>query len=408
MTSNKIKEIREFFPALKTKVHGKNLVYFDNAASTLKHSEVLKELDQHYYHETANIHRGVHFLSELGTQKYEKTRDIIQKFINAEKRHEIIFTKGTTDSLNLVANSWGKKYLKKNDVILISTMEHHSNIVPWQLIAEQTGAKLKEIPILEDGNIDEDVYLELLKNNEVKMVSMSHCSNAMGIINPLEKFIQLAHKYGSKFCVDGAQSIAHLPVDVQKLGCDFYAFSGHKIYAPTGTGVLYGKEELLNEMPPYQGGGDMIDVVTIQKTTYNDLPHKFEAGTPHIAGFIAMGKAFNFIDDVGFETIQKHERNLLDYTNLELNKINGMKIIGDANNKSAVVSFIIDGVHPHDLGTLLDQQGVAVRTGHHCTQPLMKRFGISGTTRASFTIYNTLDELEYFINALKKAVEMLR
>lgn len=403
-----IEQIRDSFPALKTKVHGKELIYFDNAASTLKHSAVLKELDQHYYHETANIHRGVHFLSELGTQKYEKTRDTIQKFINAKERHEVLFTKGTTDSLNLVANSWGKKFLKDGDVILISTMEHHSNIVPWQLVAEQTGAKIKEIPILEDGNVDKEAYLDLLKNNNVKMVSMAHCSNAMGIINPIEDFIKLAHEHGSKFCVDGAQAIAHVPVDVQKIDCDFYAFSGHKIYAPTGTGVLYGKEEILNEMPPYQGGGDMIDVVTIEKTTYNHLPHKFEAGTPHIAGFIAMGEAFDFLTSIGFDQIQKHEKELLTYATNKLKQIEGLKIIGDAENKSAVISFVIDGVHSHDLGTLLDQQGVAVRTGHHCTQPLMKRFGITGTTRASFTIYNTIEEVKYFITALKKAVDMLR
>jgi cysteine desulfurase/selenocysteine lyase len=403
-----IEHIRESFPALKTKVHGKDLVYFDNAASTLKHEKVLKELDQHYYHETANIHRGVHYLSELGTDKYEKTRDVIQKFINAKERHEVLFTKGTTDGLNLVANSWGKKFLTKNDVILISTMEHHSNIVPWQLVAEQTGAIIKEIPILDDGNIDAEAYENLLKDNNVKMVSMAHCSNAMGIINPIDKFIKLAHDHGAKFCVDGAQAIAHVPVDVQALDCDFYAFSGHKIYAPTGTGVLYGKEDILNEMPPYQGGGDMIDVVTIEKTTYNHLPHKFEAGTPHIAGFIAMGEAFEFLNDVGFDDIQKHEKELLDFATKELKKVKGLKIIGDASNKSAVISFVIDGVHSHDLGTLLDQQGVAVRTGHHCTQPLMKRFGITGTTRASFTIYNTIEEVKYFTNALIKALDMLR
>lgn len=408
MESVEINHIRESFPALKTKIHGKDLVYFDNAASTLKHLSVLKELDQHYYHETANIHRGVHYLSELGTQKYERTRDIIQKFINSPTREQIIFTKGTTDSLNLVAQCFGRKYLKKDDVILISTMEHHSNIVPWQMIAEQTGAKIKEIPIKDDGNIDLDAYQSLLKNNNVRIVSVAHCSNTMGIINPIKKMIELAHSAGAKFCVDGAQAIAHMPVDVQDLDCDFYAFSGHKIYAPTGTGILFGKEDLLNEMPPYQGGGDMIDVVTIEKTTYNHIPHKFEAGTPPIAGFIAMGEAFEFLTQLGMDKVHEHEHKLLEKLTTELKKIKGLKIIGDAKNKVAVASFVIDGIHHQDLGTLLDQQGIAVRTGHHCTQPLMQRFGITGTTRASLTIYNTTEEIDFFITALNKAIDLLQ
>lgn len=408
MQAEQVQDIRNHFPALQTKVHGKDLVYFDNAASTLKHSNVLKELDQHYYHETANIHRGVHYLSELGTQKYEKTRDIVQKFINAPKREEIIFTKGTTDGLNLVAQSFGRQFLNAGDVILISTMEHHSNIVPWQIIAEQTGAEIKEIPLHDDGNINQAAYAQLLKDHTVKIVSVAHCSNTMGIVNPIQEMIQLAHDHQAKFCVDGAQAIAHLPVDVQALDCDFYAFSGHKIYAPTGTGILYGKEELLNAMPPYQGGGDMIDVVTIEKTTYNELPHKFEAGTPHIAGFIALGEAFNFLNDIGMPKVQEHEHILLERLTNELKTIDGLKIIGDAPNKVAVASFVIDGIHHHDLGTLLDQQGIAVRTGHHCTQPLMKRFGITGTTRASLTIYNTVEEIDFFIQALKKAIGLLR
>lgn len=401
-------ELREFFPALQTKVHGKDLVYFDNAASTLKHIDVLKELDQHYYHETANIHRGVHYLSELGTQKYEQTRSIIQNFINAPKVEEIIFTKGTTEGINLVAQSWGRKNLNANDVILISTMEHHSNIVPWQQIAEEKSAKVVEIPITDSGEINREAYQKLLNDHQVKLVSMAHCSNTMGTINPVKEFIKEAHDHGAVFFVDGAQSIAHQKIDVQDLDCDFYAFSGHKAYAPTGTGILFGKESILNDMPPYQGGGDMIDVVTIEKTTYNHLPHKFEAGTPHIAGMIALKKSFEFIQKIGFEKIHQIETDLLNHATSKFKKLDGLTIIGDNSNKGAVVSFTIENIHPHDLGTLLDQQGIAVRTGHHCTQPLMKRFNINATTRASFGIYNTKEEIDIFFEALDKALKLLK
>jgi cysteine desulfurase / selenocysteine lyase len=396
-----INEIRKDFPILNRQVHNHDLIYLDNAASTLKCQPVIDALNTHYSHESSNIHRGVHYLSEHGTELYETTRKTIQNFINAKFDHEIIFTKGTTESINLVANCFGRKFITRNDQILISTMEHHSNIVPWQLIAEQTGAEIIEIPITDSGEIDQDAYTQLL-NNRVKIVSMGHISNSLGTINPIKTFIKLAHEAGAKFMVDAAQSIAHEIADVQDLDCDFLAFSSHKIFGPTGVGVLYGKEDLLNEMPPYQGGGDMIDVVTIKKTTYNDLPHKFEAGTPHIAGVIALNAAIKYVESIGLENIITYEKELLDYASTEILKIKGVKIIGTAKKKASVLSFTMEGGHPHDIGTLLDKQGIAVRTGHHCTQPLMKRMGITATVRASFSFYNTKEEVEKFINGLRK------
>ncbi len=396
-----IESIRKDFPILSRQVHGHNLVYLDNAASTLKCQPVIDAINKHYSNESSNIHRGIHFLSEQGTELYEDTRKTIKHFINSNKAHEIIFTKGTTESINLVANSFGRTYFNQDDVILISTMEHHSNIVPWQLIAEQTGAKVVEIPITDAGEIDETAYTELL-TEKVKMVSMAHISNSLGTLNPIKKLIKQAHDCGAYFMVDAAQSIAHEKVDVQDLDCDFLAFSSHKILGATGVGVLFGKEKLLNSMPPYQGGGDMIDVVTIEKTTYNELPHKFEAGTPHIAGVIALNEALNYVSSIGLDNIKAYEKEILDYATEEIKKIDGVKIIGTAKAKASVLSFTMEGGHPHDIGTLLDKQGIAVRTGHHCTQPLMKRMGITATARASFSFYNTKEEVEKLINGLRK------
>lgn len=402
-----INQIRSEFPQLARRVHDRPLIYLDNAASTLKHQSVIDSIHEHYSNEVANIHRGVHYLSEYGTIKYEQTRDTVQAFINASSRNEIIFTKGTTDSLNLVASSFIPHYLKKDDVILVSTMEHHSNIVPWQIQAEKIGALVREIPITDEGDIDEEAYLELLKNNEVKLVSMAHISNSLGTINDIKEYIKLAHDHGAYFCVDAAQSIAHEKVDVEDLNCDFLAFSSHKMFGPTGFGVLYGKEKLLESMPPYQGGGDMIDVVTIEKTTYNELPHKFEAGTPHIAGGIALKPAIDFISNSNLDVIKEYESELLTYATQKILEIEKVRIIGTAKKKASVLSFAIEGAHPHDIGTLLDRQGVAIRTGHHCTQPLMKRLGVSATARASFSLYNTKEEIDNFIKAVEKAINFL-
>ena len=399
-----VSEIRADFPCLDQLVHGQRLVYLDNAASTLKCLPVIEALDQHYRHETANIHRGVHFLSEQGTIKFEQTRQRVREFVNARFDHEIIFTKGTTDSINLVAQSFGGEFFKPGDEILLTTLEHHSNIVPWQLIAQRTGAQVVEVMVNDRGEIDLEDYKRKL-NSKVKMVATNFVSNALGTINPIKEMVALAHAVGAKFLVDAAQSVAHMKTDVQDLDCDFLAFSSHKIFGPTGVGVLYGKEELLNAMPPYQGGGDMIDVVTFEKTTFNELPHKFEAGTPHIAGVIALKAALDYVESIGFEYIEKAEHELLVATNKALSEIEGIRLIGTAHNKSAVVSFLMDDLHPHDLGTLLDRMGIAVRTGHHCTQPLMKRFNVPATARASFCFYNTLEEVELLKRGLMKARE---
>ncbi len=401
-----IRKIREDFPETSRLVHNEPLVYFDNAASTLKCKPVIDSINEHYSLEAANIHRGVHFLSENGTIKYEATRESLRSLINAKQEHEVIFTKGTTESLNLVAKCYAETFLKKDDEILISTMEHHSNIVPWQMAAEKVGAKIREIPVNDEGDIIMEEYKKLL-NDRTKLVSTCHISNSLGTINPIKEMISLAHEYGAIFVVDAAQSIAHEKIDVIDLDADFLAFSSHKMFGPTGIGVLYGKEDLLNKMPPYQGGGDMIDVVTIEKTTYNTLPHKFEAGTPHIAGGIALKEAVDYINQLGFEEVAKHEKMLLDFATEEISKIDGIRLIGTAKNKASVLSFVMEGAHPHDLGTLLDRQGVAIRTGHHCTQPLMKRMGVNATARASFSIYNTIEEIEFFIKALKKTKEFL-
>jgi len=406
-TSYDVAAIRNLFPILNRKVKGKNLVYFDNAATSQKPIQVIDALVHYYTHYNANIHRGLHTLADEATAAYEASRVAVQQFIGAREPEEIIFTKGTTESINIVAKSWGKAYLDKGDEIIITSLEHHANIVPWQMIAEEKGAVLKVIPMDQNGILDMDAYKSLL-NNKTKFVSLIHVSNALGVINPVEEMIALARQNNAKVLIDGAQSSVHLDIDVQQMDCDFYVFSGHKIYGPTGVGVLYGKRELLEQMPPFLGGGEMIKEVTFEKTTYNELPFKFEAGTPNIADVIVMKPAIEFINHYGKANIREHEDNLLRYTTEQLRTIDGLKIIGDVENKVSVISFVIDGVHPQDLAILLDNQGVAVRTGHHCAQPLMRCLGIVGTTRASFAAYNTMEEIDVIVQALQKSLKMLR
>lgn len=398
--------VREQFPILARRVKDKPLVYFDNAATTQKPQQVIDALTNYYTGYNANIHRGIHSLAEEATKAFEQTRDTVREFIHAGSREEIVFTRGTTESINLVANSWGRENLNPGDEVIISTMEHHSNIVPWQLICGEKGARLRIIPISEEGELLMDEFRKLL-NPKTRLVSVVHASNALGTINPIKEIIHEAHKVGAVVLIDGAQSTAHLDINVQELDCDFFAFSGHKIYGPTGTGILYGKKSLLESMPPFMGGGEMIKEVTFEKTTYNDLPYKFEAGTPNIADVIALDAALKFIKQTGKENIRRHEAELLDYCSRQLKELPGLRIIGTAREKVSVVSFVVDKVHPQDLGILLDNSGIAVRTGHHCTQPLMHRFGIPGTTRASFSVYNTKDEIDSLITGLKKAIKML-
>jgi cysteine desulfurase/selenocysteine lyase len=400
-----VEEIRAQFPILKELVHGKPLVYFDNAATSQKPRRVIKAESAYYATINANVHRGVHTLSTKATEAQEAARETIRKHINAKHAHEVIFTSGTTASLNLAAFSLGQLLLKKGDEVLISGMEHHANIVPWQLACERHGAVLRVIPITDNGEWD---LTQVPFSDKTRVLAVSHVSNTLGTINPVKTLIAEAKKRGIITVVDGAQAIAHLDVDVQDLGCDLYAFSGHKAYGPTGTGVLYGREELLERMPPWQGGGEMIDMVTFAKTTYAKLPFKFEAGTPHIAGIIGLGEAIRWMEDYDKAAMAAHEHKLLEHATTELLTIDGLRIIGTAKEKVGVISFVIDGVHHYDLGTLLDQQGIAVRTGHHCTQPLMERFGVSGTTRASFACFNTLEEVDMMVAAVKKAVKMLR
>jgi cysteine desulfurase/selenocysteine lyase len=407
ITTYPIEAIRNRFPILQRKVKGKDLVYFDNAATTQKPVEVIDALNRYYSQYNANIHRGLHTLADEATAAFEETRHAVQKFIGAKHSEEIIFTKGTTESINLVAKSWGGAFLQKDDEIIISSLEHHANIVPWQMIAEEKGAKLRVIPINDDGVLDMQAYESLL-NEKTRIVSIVHASNALGVINPVAEIIRLARAHQALVLIDAAQSSVHLELDVQSMDCDFLTFSGHKIYGPTGTGILYGKKELLDRMPPYQGGGEMIKEVTFEKTTFNELPFKFEAGTPNIADFIALKEGIAFIQDIGKAAIHQHETSLLEYATQQLITIDGLQIRGNVANKVSVVSFTIDGIHPQDLAILLDNQGIAVRTGHHCAQPLMSRLGIVGTTRASFAAYNTLAEIDQFTNALGKALKMLR
>lgn len=401
-----VREIRQDFPALRQQIYGKNLIYFDNGATSQKPQLVLDAINQYYSKNNANIHRGVHFMSQQATSEYETSREYIKSFINAEKQEEIIFTKGTTDGINLVAFSYGS-LLSAGDEILISAMEHHSNIVPWQLLCERKGLILKVIPVNSRGELKLDAYDELL-SAKTKLVAVTHISNTLGTINPLKIIIEKAHAAGAKVLIDGAQSIQHTKIDVQDLDCDFFVFSGHKVFGPTGIGVLYGKEDLLDKMPPYQGGGDMIAKVTFERTTYNELPFKFEAGTPHIAGGICLGTALQYLNQFNIEDVEQYERSLADYAQDLISTFEGVKIIGSAKDKTSVVSFHVDGLHPFDIGTLLDKQGIAVRTGHHCTQPLMDIFGIPGTIRASFAFYNTREEIDTFITAVEKSISMLR
>ena len=404
-TAYRIEEIRVQFPILKELVHGKPLIYFDNAATSQKPRRVIKAVSAYYATINANVHRGVHTLSNLATEAQEAAREAVRRHINAKHAHEVVFTAGTTASLNLAAGSLGSLLLKQGDEVLISAMEHHANIVPWQLACERHGAVLKVIPVTEDGTWD---LAQAPFSGRTRILAISHVSNTMGTINPVKDLVAAARKRGITTVVDGAQAIPHLLVDVQDLGCDLYAFSGHKMYAPTGIGVLYGREELLERMPPWQGGGEMIDRVTFERTTYAKLPFKFEAGTPHIAGIIGLGEAVRWMEDYDLGAMAAHEHALLVYATRELLSIEGLRIIGTAKEKVGVISFVIDEVHHYDLGTLLDQQGIAVRTGHHCTQPLMARMGIDGTTRASFAPFNTLEEVDAFVAATHKAVKMLR
>lgn len=401
-----IKKIRSQFPILTEKSNGHPLIYFDNGATTQKPISVIQRISDYYSRKNANIHRGVHTLSQEATTAYENARNTIQKYINAKHSHEVIFTKGTTDAINLVAFSFGE-LLNKGDEIIISALEHHSNIVPWQLLCERKGCVLKVIPIHEDGSLMLEEFEKLL-STRTKLVSVTHVSNSLGIINNIEHIIEKAHEKGAKVLIDGAQSIQHFQIDVQQLNCDFYAFSGHKVFGPTGVGVLFGKEEILNAIPPYQGGGDMIKEVTFEKTTFNDLPHKFEAGTPHIAGGIGLGSAFEFLNTLDMKKVQEYEHELLNYATDKLLQIDGLKIYGTSTNKTSAISFLIEGTHPYDVGVLLDKMGIAVRTGHHCTQPIMDFYQIPGTIRASFSLYNTKEEVDVFIGALQKIIPMLK
>ena len=400
-----VARVREDFPILAQRVHGKPLVYLDNAATSQKPQVVIDALAKYYSSQNANIHRGVHALSELATYEYEKARGKVKLFLNAAESREIIFVRGTTEGINLVAQSYGRKFIKAGDEIIISAMEHHSNIVPWQLLCEQTGAVLRVIPMNDDGELLIDEYEKML-NKKTKFVSVVYLSNSLGTVNPVKQIIKRAHEFGIPVLVDGAQSTSHLAVDVQELDCDFYAFSGHKICGPTGIGVLYGKTNLLESMPPYQGGGDMISSVTFEKTTYNALPYKFEAGTPNIADTIAFGVAIDYVHDLGLKAISSYEHDLLTYATEKLSAVEGVRIIGTAKKKSSVISFIMGNIHAHDIGTIVDREGIAIRTGHHCTQPVMQRFGIPATARASFAFYNTMEEIDALAGALLKVKEI--
>ena len=398
--------IRQQFPILNREVKGKPLIYFDNAATSQKPQSVIDALVHYYTYYNANVHRGIHTLAEEATMAMEKSRDAAQQFINAASREQIIFTKGTTEGINLVAYTWGRQNIKAGDEIIVSNLEHHSNIVPWQILAEEKGAIIKVIPINEKGELLIDAYNKLL-NHKTKLVAVNHASNALGTINPVREIIDAAHKVGAVVLIDGAQSTVHLDIDVQKMDCDFFVLSSHKMYGPTGVGVLYGKKELLESMPPFQGGGEMIKEVTFEKTTYNDLPYKYEAGTPNIADIIAFKAAIDFINETGKKNIKQYEDELLQYATKQLKQIPGLRIIGEAKEKVSVISFIVEGLHPQDLGILLDNRGIAVRTGHHCTQPLMDCYKIPGTVRASFAVYNTKEEIDELVIGLEKAIKML-
>jgi cysteine desulfurase / selenocysteine lyase len=402
-----VEEIRKEFPILHQKVNGKDLVYLDNAATNQKPKRVIDALVEYYTGFNANIHRGIHTLAEKATKAFEATRETAKIFINAASTEEIIFTRGVTESINLVAATYGRAFLKEGDEVIISTIEHHSNIVPWQLICEEKKATLKVIPVNERGELKIDAYKSLL-NSKTRIVSVNHASNSLGTINPIKEIIQLAHAAGAVVFIDGAQAGAHLNIDVQELDCDFYCLSSHKMYGPTGTGILYGKKALLEKMPPYHGGGEMIKEVTFEKTTYNDLPYKFEAGTPNIGDVVAFRHAMEFILELGRENIAAHEHELLVYATEKVSKLKGVTIVGQAKNKVGVLAFTVQGIHHFDIGQMLDARGIAVRTGHHCTQPLMECFGIEGTVRASFSVYNTKKEVDQLVEGLERIINFLK
>lgn len=402
-----IDKIRKDFPLLAQKMNGKPIVFLDSAASSQKPMQVIDRLNDYYRTGHANVHRGVYQLSQEATAAFEASRELVRQFINAPSEKEVIFVRGCTEGINLVASSFGRKFINQGDAVLITAMEHHSNIVPWQMICEERGAELRVAPIKESGELDMDAFYELL-DERVKIVSLVHVSNSLGTINPVKAIIDRAHELDIPVLVDGAQAVPHAAVDVQELDADFYTFSGHKIFGPTGIGVLYGKEKWLEQMPPYHGGGEMIKTVTFEKTTYNELPHKFEAGTPDISGVIGLGEAIKYIQEIGYEHISRHEHDLLAYATNQLQQIDGLRIIGTAKEKASVISFLVDGVHPYDLGAILDKLGIAVRTGHHCTQPLMDWYGIPGTVRASFAFYNNRADIDTLVAGIERAVKMLK
>lgn len=402
-----VAKIRKDFPILNEKVNGNNLIYFDNGATTQKPQQMLDKVQEYYSKLNSNVHRGVHTLSQLATEEYEGAREKVHQFMNAKSTNEIVFTKGTTDSINLASYTIGKKYINEGDEILITQMEHHSNIVPWQMIADERNANLKYIPVTDNSELDYSKLDELI-TDKTKIVSLVHVSNSLGTLNDVKKVITKAHSVGAKVMIDGAQSVQHIPIDVQDLDCDFYCFSGHKLYGPLGIGILYGKEELLEELPPYQGGGEMIAEVTMEKTTYNELPYKFEAGTPNIVGAIGLGASIDYINSIGLDNIDRYEDELLAYANNKIDQIDGSIRYNNSSVSKSILPFNFDGVFHFDLGMFLDKMGVAVRTGHHCCQPVMKRFDIQGTIRASFSFYNTKEEIDYFIQAIEKSLAVLR
>ena len=400
-----VARIRKDFPILHRQVHGKPLVYLDNAATSQKPKAVIDAIERYYKEQNSNVHRGVHFLSGFATEAYEETRKKITLYINAASEREIIFVKGTTEGVNLVAQSFGKKYIGKGDEVVITALEHHSNIVPWQMICEERGATLRVAPINDDGEVIIDEYAKLL-STKTKIVAFAHVSNALGTVNPAKEMIALAHERGIPSLIDGAQAMPHMRVDVRDLDCDFYTFSSHKMFGPTGVGVLYGKEKLLNAMPPYQGGGDMIRSVTFEKTTYNDLPYKFEAGTPNIADVVGFGAAVEYLNNLDFHAVEAYERELLAYATEVLTRNKRIRLIGTSKHKAGVISFNVDGVHAHDVGTIVDSEGIAVRTGHHCAMPVMQRFNVSATARASFAFYNTKEEADALVKGIQKVIEV--
>lgn len=402
-----VQHVRQNFPILQEKVYGKPLVYLDSAATSQKPQEVIDMMSRFLLKENANVHRGVHYLAERATESYEDARATARRFLNAEHTHEIIFVRGTTEAINLVAQSYGKKHIREEDEVLVTVMEHHSNIVPWQMLCERTGSRLRVAPIHDNGELMLDEF-ERLIGRKTKLVAVTHISNVLGTINPIRHIVKIAHAQGARVLVDGAQAVPHLKIDVQGLDCDFYVFSGHKMYGPTGIGVLYGKSELLDDMVPYQGGGDMILSVSFEKTVYSTPPHKFEAGTPNMAGAVGLGAAINFITNLGHEAITAHEEDLLSYGTRMLAAVPGLRLIGTAHPKASLLSFVLDGIHSHDIGTILDREGVAIRVGHHCAQPLMDRLGVSATARVSFGCYNTRQDIDMLVASLGKVREIFR